>query len=148
MASSLIEIPWCASKPDRRPRRICSVSSFVGSRTCTQRNRRSRAASFSINFRYSLRVVAPMTWISPLPRAGFRRFAASMAPSAAPAPTKVCISSMKRITFFTLRSSLSISRIRSSNSPRYLVPARTLAMSKDSSRFPRSCSGTCPAAMY
>ena len=54
--------------------------------------------------------------------------AASMAPSAAPAPTMVCISSTNRITSPERRISSSSSRSRSSNSPRYLVPATRLAM--------------------
>jgi hypothetical protein len=49
--------------------------------------------------------------------------AASIAPSAAPAPTRVCSSSMKRMASLVLRSSSMIFLRRSSNSPRYLVPA-------------------------
>ena len=45
--------------------------------------------------RYSAGVVAPMHWISPRESAGFRMFAASSEPSAEPAPTSVCSSSMK-----------------------------------------------------
>src|SRR3989449_7761401 len=45
--------------------------------------------------RYSSRVVAPMHWISPRESAGFSMLDASMDPSAAPAPTRVCSSSMK-----------------------------------------------------
>ena len=41
-------------------------------------------------FRYSSAVVAPMTWISPRERGGFRMEAASMEPSAEPAPMTVC----------------------------------------------------------
>ena len=77
----------------------------VGSRTVMGWNRRSRAESFSIYFRYSSRVVAPMTWISPRERAGFRMFAASMAPSAEPAPTMVWSSSMNRMMFPARRTS-------------------------------------------
>ena len=50
-------------------------------------NRRSRAASFSMYLRYSSSVVAPMHCSSPRDSGGFRMFAASIAPSAAPAPT-------------------------------------------------------------
>ncbi len=46
-------------------------SSSVGSATVTGWKRRSSAASFSTCLRYSLSVVAPMTWISPRPSAGF-----------------------------------------------------------------------------
>ena len=49
-------------------------------------------------FRYSLSVVAPMQRSSPRARAGLSMLLASMAPSLAPAPTRVCSSSMNRIT--------------------------------------------------
>ena len=65
------------------------VSSTVGSGTCTGWKRRSRAASFSMCLRYSSSVVAPMHLSSPRARAGLSMFAASIAPSAAPAPTSV-----------------------------------------------------------
>src|SRR5438876_3944361 len=71
------------------------VSSTDGSPTYTGWKRRSRAASFSMYLRYSSRVVAPTTCSSPRARAGFSMLEASMAPSAAPAPTSVCSSSMK-----------------------------------------------------
>ena len=63
------------------------VSSTVGWSMSTFWNRRSRAASFSIYFRYSSRVVAPMQWSSPRASLGLRRFPASMLPSVRPAPT-------------------------------------------------------------
>jgi hypothetical protein len=44
-------------------------------------------------------VVAPMHWISPRERAGLRMLAASSEPSAEPAPTRVCSSSMKMMEF-------------------------------------------------
>src|SRR5216683_697731 len=75
------------------------VSSTVGSPTTTGWKRRSRAASFSMYFRYSSRVVAPIVWSSPRASIGFNMFDASIDPSAAPAPTTVCSSSMKRITW-------------------------------------------------
>src|SRR6201997_3241945 len=53
-------------------------------------------------FRYSLRVAAPTHCSSPRLSAGLIMFEASMAPSAAPAPTIVCNSSMERITLFEL----------------------------------------------
>ncbi len=74
------------------------VSSTDGSPTKTGWNRRSRAASFSMYLRYSSSVVAPMQRSSPRARAGLSRLAASLPPSAAPAPTTVCSSSMNRIT--------------------------------------------------
>ncbi len=61
---------------------------------------------------------------SPRASAGFSRFAASTAPSAAPAPTSVCSSSMNS-TIRPSESSISLSTAfrRSSNSPRYFEPA-------------------------
>ena len=53
-----------------------------GSSTVTGWNLRSRAASFSMYFRYSVIVVAPISCNSPLAREGFNIFEASMAPSA------------------------------------------------------------------
>ena len=47
--------------------------------------------------RYSSSVVAPMQRSSPRASAGLSRFAASLPPSAAPAPTTVCSSSMNRM---------------------------------------------------
>ena len=89
--------PWCCSYFSLRPRRIDTVSSTVGSSTKTGWKRRASAASFSTCLRYSSRVVAPTQCSSPRASAGFRRFDASMAPSALPAPTRVCISSMNRM---------------------------------------------------
>ena len=74
------------------------VSSTVGSLTNTGWKRRASAASFSMCLRYSSSVVAPTQCSSPRASAGFSRFEASIAPSALPAPTRVCISSMKRMT--------------------------------------------------
>lgn len=100
------------------------VSSTDGSLTITGWKRRSRAASFSIYWRYSSSVVAPIQCSSPLASIGFNIFPASMAPSVLPAPTMVCNSSIKRMIlpslFFT--SSRTAFR-RSSNSPLYFAPA-------------------------
>ena len=73
------------------------VSSTVGSLTKTGWKRRASAASFSIYLRYSSSVVAPTQCSSPRASAGFSRLEASIAPSALPAPTSVCISSMNRM---------------------------------------------------
>ena len=70
------------------PSRISFAWSIVGSSTITGWKRRSRAASFSMYLRYSSRVVAPMHCSSPRDNGGLRMFAASIAPSAAPAPTE------------------------------------------------------------
>src|SRR6266702_1777779 len=99
---------------------MAMVSSTVGSLTSTGWNLRSRAGSFSMCFLYSLSVVAPMARSSPLARAGLSMLEASIAPSAAPAPTSVCSSSMNRM----IRPSASVISFRtafsrSSNSPRY-----------------------------
>ena len=70
------------------------VSSTDGSPTSTCWNRRSSAGSFSIRCRYSSSVVAPTIRSSPRASIGLSMLPASIAPSAAPAPTTVCSSSM------------------------------------------------------
>ena len=69
------------------------ASSSDGSSTMTGWNRRSRAASFSMCLRYSSSVVAPIMCSSPRASIGLSMLPASMAPSAAPAPTTLCSSS-------------------------------------------------------
>ena len=135
---------WCCSYLSRSPLSISTVSSTEGSSTCTGWKRRSSAASFSMYLRYSFIVVAPITWNSPRARLGFKMFAASTAPSAPPAPTIVCISSMKRIIPFVSRISFTSRRIRSSNSPRYFVPATRFATLSCMTRLPLSTSGMSP----
>ena len=135
---------WCSSYFGAMPLRISTVSATVGSSTCTDWNLRSSAASFSIDLWYSFNVVAPTHWSSPRASAGLRMFAASIAPSAPPAPTIVWISSRKRITFpERFVSSMSFLR-RSSNCPRYCVPATMRAMSIATTRFDCIFSGTSP----
>ena len=73
---------------------MATVSSTVGSPTSTGWKRRSRAASVSMWVRYSSSVVAPIMCRSPRASAGFSMLEASRAPSALPAPTTMCISSM------------------------------------------------------
>ena len=73
--------------------------------------------------------------------------AASTAPSAAPAPTSMCISSMNRMQLPALLSSSMTFFRRSSNSPRYFVPATRLPMSRVTMRRPCSISGTSPLMM-
>ena len=85
--------------------------------------------------RYSSRVVAPIHCISPLANAGFSILAASIEPAAEPAPTIVWISSMNNITFGFFCNSLRMERIRSSNCPRYLVPATTAVISRATTRL-------------
>ena len=64
--------------------------------------RRSSAGSFSMFLRYSSSVVAPMHCSSPRASAGLSMLLASIAPSAAPAPTTVC-SSSRNSTIWPLR---------------------------------------------
>ena len=105
-------------------------------------NRRFRAPSFSICFRYSSRVVAPMHWISPRDSAGLSMFEASMDPSAAPAPTNVCNSSMKIMMLPACTISFMTTFRRSSNWPRYFVPATSEPRSSAMTRRERRLSGT------
>ena len=97
--------------------------------------RRSKAPSFSMVLRYSLMVVAPIHCTSPRARAGLSILAASKEPGALPAPIMVWISSMKRmISRWDLSSSMSLRR-RSSNCPRYCVPATIEAISNVTMRL-------------
>ncbi len=95
--------------------------------------------------RYSSSVVAPMVCSSPRASIGFSMFAASIDPSAAPAPTTVCSSSMKR-TIWPSASDTSFRTAfrRSSNSPRYFAPAISAPMSSATMRLSFSPSGTSP----
>ena len=85
--------------------------------------------------RYSSSVVAPIARSSPRASIGFSRLAASTAPSAAPAPTIVCSSSMNRmIRPSAALISASTAFSRSSNSPRYLAPASSAPTSSAHTR--------------
>ena len=121
------------------------VESSSGSSTVTIWKRRSSALSFSKYLRYSSRVVAPIVRISPLDNAGFRILAASIAPSPPPAPTRVWISSMNKITspsdFLTSFTTLFK---RSSNSPLYLAPATRAPISSENICLLLRFSGTSP----
>ena len=78
----------------------------------------SRALSCSKYFWNSSSVVAPIVRSSPRARAGLRMLAASIAPDDLPAPTSVCISSMKsRISPSEAITSCTTAFRRSSNSP-------------------------------
>ena len=140
--------PWCSSYFSLMPRRMLIVSSTDGSPTNTGWNRRARAASFSTCLRYSSSVVAPMQCSVPRASSGLIRLDASIAPSARPAPTSVCISSMNR-TISPCADSISFSTAfsRSSNSPRYFAPATMAPRSSDSRRLFFSASGTSPLTM-
>ncbi|MGZ4456558.1 MAG: Clp protease N-terminal domain-containing protein, partial [Nocardioides sp.] len=124
---------------DVRQRKEAAID---GSATWIGWKRRSSAASFSRYLRYSSRVVAPIVWSSPRASAGLMMEAASMAPSAAPAPTSVCISSPNRMMSPRSRISFMTFFRRSSNSPRYLLPATSAARSSVYSCLLRSVSGT------
>src|SRR5206468_1229269 len=105
-------------------------------------------ASFSMYLRYSSSVVAPTTCSSPRASIGFSMFAASTAPSAAPAPTSVCSSSMKTmISPSDSDTSVRNAFMRSSNSPRNFVPATMPARSSAMSFLFLSDSGTSPDAV-
>ena len=67
---------------------------------------------------------------------------ASTEPSAAPAPTKVCNSSTKRMTLSFCIISFIMPFRRASNWPRYLVPAISEPKSRDTTRFSKRVSGT------
>ncbi|MNN45033.1 hypothetical protein D3C81_1593490 [compost metagenome] len=124
--------PWCSSKRDFRPRRICTVWSTEGSTTSIFWKRRDSAASFSKMPRYSVKVVAPMHLSWPDDSAGLSRLlASSVPPEAAPAPISVWISSMNRIALGLSLSDLSTPFRRFSKSPRYLVPASSAPMSSE-----------------
>ncbi len=126
---------------------MARVSSTEGSPTNTGWKRRSSALSFSMCLRYSSSVVAPMQRSSPRASAGLSRLAASTAPSAAPAPTMVCSSSMNSTTRpAAAEISLSTALRRSSNSPRYLVPAMSAPRSRSRMRLSASDSGQSPSA--
>ena len=95
--------------------------------------------------RYSSKVVAPTQCNSPRAKAGLSILPASIAPSALPAPTIVCSSSIKTMVWpSSIANSLSTDFKRSSNSPRYLAPASKAAISSDKTFLPLSDSGTSP----
>ena len=96
-------------------------------------------------FLYSSRVVAPIQWSSPLASLGFKRFPASIEPSVFPAPTILCISSIKsRILPSDFSTSLRTAFSRSSNSPLNLAPAIRAPISNANMVLSFSPSGTSP----
>ena len=124
------------------------VSSTLGSLTITGWKRRSSAASFSIYWRYSSRVVAPMQCSSPRASIGFNRLPASIEPSVLPAPTMVCSSSIKRMilpSLFLISPSTALSL--SSNSPRNFAPAISEPISSEKMVFSFRLAGTSPRTM-
>src|SRR6195256_1463830 len=140
--------PWCTSYFSLMPRRIEMVSSTDGSLTKTGWKRRASAASFSICLRYSSSVVAPTQCSSPRASAGFNILEASIAPSALPAPIRVCNSSMKTMMSPSAAEISDRTALRrSSNSPRYLAPATMAPRSSAISFLPFSDSGTSSLTM-
>ena len=147
-ASSVIFTLWCASYLSLIPFKISIVSASVGSSTWIGLNLLSNAESFSIYFLYSSTVVAPINWISPLASNGFKIFAASIAPSAAPAPTIVCISSINNIISPAFLTSPNAFFILSSKSPLYFVPATIPEISILIILFSFKFCGTSPIAIF
>ena len=131
IADSVYFTLWWSSYLSLMLLRISIVSFMLVGSTIIFWNLLSRAPSFSIYFLYSSSVVAPIHWISPLANAGLNIFDASKLPIAPPAPTIVCISSIKRITSLFFSSSFITAFILSSNWPLYFVPATTLARSSE-----------------
>ncbi len=119
-----------------------------GSLMITSWNLLLSAASFSMYFWYSLKVVEPMSLIFPLERSGFSICAAS--PFSWPhAPMMVWISSMKRM--MSLVGSMASSKmdfILASNSPLYLVPATKVPISSKNILLFWSFSGTSPLVIF
>ncbi len=97
--------------------------------------------------RYSSLVVAPISCSSPRASDGLSILAASIAPSAPPAPIIVWISSIKRSTLPACITSFIARFIRSSNSPRYLEPATIPDKSRVSTLLFCITSGIFPAAI-
>ena len=148
IASSVILTLWCASYLSLNPFKIWIVSSLLGSGTFIGLNLLSSAESFSIYFLYSSIVVVPISWISPLASIGFKIFAASIAPSAEPAPTIVWISSINKIIFPAFFTSARAFFILSSKSPLYLAPATIPEISMLKTSLSLNISGTSPIAIF
>ena len=93
-------------------------------------------------------MVAPIQRISPVERAGFNIFDASIDPLlVAPAPTIVWISSINNIaSFFFFRAAITPFK-RCSKSPRNLVPAKSAPRSSEKIQISLSMSGTVPSCI-
>ena len=90
-----------------------------------------------------------MVLSSPLARAGLRILDASIAPLLLPAPTRVCISSMKRMISPSLSTtSLTTPLSLSSNSPWYLAPAMRAPRSREYIFLDFRFSGTWPSTIF
>ena len=142
IASGEIWTPWKSSYVFFNHSMINLVDSLSGSFTTTSWNLLFKAASFSITFWYSSKVVAPISFNFPLDSIGLSIWAASLW-SCPPAQIIVWTSSIKRMMLFEGSTASSrIDFILASNSPRYLVPATKVPISKRKRRFPLSLSGT------
>ena len=122
--------------------KISIASSGDGCSTNTFWKRLSKAPSFSMCILYSSNVEAPIHCNSPLAKAGLKMLEASNEPLAPPAPTMVWISSMNKITSLFFSSSFIMAFMRSSNWPRYLVPATKAARSRLTTRLSNSIRDT------
>ena len=147
-AASVYETRWCFSYRERNPRKISTASSSLGSSTMMGWNRRSSAASFSMYLRCSSTVVAPMHCSSPRASGGLSKLEMSIPPPpllpTAPAPTKVCTSSIIKITsFLSLISAIKPVTLDSS-SPRSFAPAISKPTSSDTTLFSSKNAGTSP----
>mmetsp|Transcript_3962 Transcript_3962/g.11027 ORF Transcript_3962/g.11027 Transcript_3962/m.11027 type:complete len:419 (+) Transcript_3962:1448-2704(+) len=145
-ASEVYRQWWNFSYRSCSPRRICQHSSSEGSLIITGWNRRSSAASFSMYLRCSSTVVAPMHWSSPRASAGFSRLEMSKPPAPPPrptdpAPTRVCTSSMTRMTSPPSLTSRISPVTRDSSSPRSLAPAMSRPTSTAMMRLEHRNSG-------
>src|SRR5882757_832225 len=85
--------------------------------------------------------------MSPRDSAGFKMLAASSEPSAEPAPTRVCSSSMNTMEFWLSINSFMMVLRRSSNWTRYLVPATISERSRERMRLSARKGGTSPSDM-
>ena len=100
--------------------------------------------------------MAPIQRSVPRARAGFNILEASMEPSAAPAPTSVCNSSINRMILpSAFSTSLTTAFKRSSNSPLYFAPAINVPISstinllffRDSETSPSTMRRASPSTM-
>ena len=126
--------------------RIGRVAALSSSATLTVVKRRASASSSAIVVRYSSGVVAPMTAMSPRASAGFSASPALTPPSLRPRLASRWISSRNRMIPGWLASATTWA-IRSSNWPRYCVPALSEASGSSTIRAPRSGEGTLPATI-
>ena len=115
---------------------------------CTGWNLRSRATSFSMWFRYSVSVVAPIILRSPRASRGFSMLATSIAPGWFPAPTTVWSSSTNvMVCPWVAVTASRVSLTRFSNVPRYSAPASMAAKSRDTMVLSASPVGMSPVWM-